>query len=59
MSTASFDRAFIVEDSEAISNIKHDLRAPRKVTVTQRDHRKEAEKGVKLLKQRLSKSVTY
>ncbi|UXK06946.1 hypothetical protein N5094_10905 [Shewanella putrefaciens] len=59
MSTASFDRAFIVEDSVAISNIKHDIRAPRKVTVAQRDHRKDAEKGIKLLKRRLSKSVTF
>ncbi|EKT4485666.1 MULTISPECIES: hypothetical protein [Shewanella] len=55
MSTTSFDRAFVVADSDAIAHLKSDMQSPRKVKVKHRDHKKDAEKGIRLLKQRLSK----
>jgi hypothetical protein len=54
MATASFDRRFSVTDSRAVSKLRGDLDAPRVITVKERDFDRDAQKGLQLLKQRLS-----
>ncbi len=58
MATASFERSFVVTDSDAISQLHKDLENPRKVTIITRDKKADSEKGIELLKQQLSNSET-
>ena len=58
MATASFERSFVVTDSDAIKQLHNDLQNPRKVTIITRDKKADSEKGIKLLKQQLSNSET-
>jgi hypothetical protein len=54
MSTASFDRSFDITDTESAQRLIKDLASPRSVKVTKRDYASENEKGIQILKQRLS-----
>lgn len=54
MTTASFEKDFIVEDELSIQQIRKDLGKPRQVQVKKRDYKAENAKGIELLKQRLS-----
>ncbi|MBF7073982.1 hypothetical protein ISG33_11280 [Glaciecola sp. MH2013] len=58
MATASFERSFVVTDSDAIKQLHNDLQNPRKVTIVTRDRKADSEKGIELLKQQLSNSET-
>jgi hypothetical protein len=58
MATASFERSFVVTDSDAIKQLHNDLQNPRKVTIITRDKKADSEKGIELLKQQLSNSET-
>ena len=58
MATASFERSFVVTDSDAINQLHKDLENPRKVTIITRDKKADSEKGIELLKQQLSNSET-
>lgn len=57
MATASFDKTFIVSDKASIEQIRKDLDRPQKVKIKVRDYKAENEKGIKLLRQRLSSSA--
>jgi hypothetical protein len=59
MATSSFERSFVVTDSDAIKQLHNDLQNPRKVTIITRDKKADSEKGIELLKQRLSNLETY
>ena len=59
MATASFERNFVVTDSDAIKQLHNDLQNPRKVTIITRDKKADSEKGIELLKQQLSNLETY
>jgi hypothetical protein len=59
MATASFERSFVVTDSDAIKQLHNDLQNPRKVTIITRDKKADSEKGIELLKQQLSNLETY
>lgn len=59
MATASFERSFVVTDSDAIKQLHNDLQNPRKVTIITRDKKADSEKGIELLKQQLSNLDTY
>lgn len=58
MATASFDKSFVVTEKESIDRIHQDLANPRQVKVIKRDYKAEKERGLELLKQRLSNSKT-
>lgn len=58
MATASFERSFVVNDSKSIEQIHKDLAAPRRIKIKKRDYQAESEKGIQLLKQRLSNLET-
>ena len=57
MATTSFDKSFVISDQNSIKQIKSDFANPRKVSLNARNVRAENEKGIQLLKQRLSSSV--
>ncbi|EXJ11027.1 hypothetical protein [Nitrincola nitratireducens] len=59
MATTSFDKCFVVTDQESIERIYYDLAHPRLIKVAKCDYKAESAKGLKLLKQRLSKSETF
>jgi len=54
MATVSFNKSFIVSNSNSFNAIINDLEKPRQVEVSERDYKAENAKGIKLLKQRLS-----
>ena len=54
MATASFEKSFVVKDSDSIAQIKKDLTNPIKVVVKQRDYEVDKKKGHTLLAQQLS-----
>ena len=56
MATASFDKNFVVKDKKSIKRIHQDLAHPRLIKVKKRDYKAENERGIQLLKQRLSNS---
>jgi len=58
MATVSFEKSFVVKDEESIKRIQYDLTHPRMVTIPKRDYRLDSKRGIKLLKQRLSRSET-
>lgn len=54
MATSSFDKQFIIEDSDSFVKLHQDMSQPRKVKVNRRDHAAENEEGIQSLKRRLS-----
>lgn len=58
MATVSFDKNFVVSDKKSIEKIYQDLAAPRRIIVKKRDYESENQRGIQLLKQRLSSSET-
>jgi hypothetical protein len=58
MATTSFDKSFVVRDSESIRQIHKDLENPRKVVIQKRDYEADAKKGIELLAQQLSNLET-
>lgn len=57
MATASFDKTFVVSDTASIDQIRRDLSHPHFVVVQVRNYKAESEKGIKILRQRLSNSA--
>ena len=53
MATSSFTRSFVVSDSEAIKQLKHDLKNPVRLKYAKRDLEKESKEGIAILKRRL------
>lgn len=54
MATASFDKSFVVKDSDSIAQIKKDIANPIKIVVKPRDYKADKKKGLRLLAQQLS-----
>lgn len=54
MATASFEKSFVVKDSDSIAQVKKDLANPIKVVIKQRDYKADKKKGLTLLAQQLS-----
>ncbi len=59
MATTSFDKDFTVTDAEAIARFKDAAKHPRKITGKKRDYESEQAEVIRLLKQKLSNSVSY
>ena len=57
MATTSFDKRFIVSDQKSIEQLKSGFTNSRKVSIKARNVSAENERGIQLLKQRLSNSV--
>lgn len=57
MSTVSFERAFVVKNEDSSKRLLDDLDKPVQVRVVTRDLKSDSQKGIKLLKQRFSRSV--
>jgi len=58
MATTSFDKSFIVTNEERIEKFRRAAATPRKVVVKRRNYESDRSKGIQLLAQRLSSSVT-
>jgi len=58
MTTASFNKDFVVTDEKSIQQLKSELYKPRVVKVKPRDHKRDKVKGISLLRQRLSNLQT-
>ncbi len=54
MATTSFEKCFVVSDSNSIEQVKKDLANPIEVVVKQRDYQADKKKGLTLLAQQLS-----
>ncbi len=56
MATSSFEKSYVVSDKSAIDKLRADLLNPIKVNIRSTlDLQKSSEKGIQLLKQRLSR----
>jgi len=55
MATSSFDKIFVVKGEGSARVLRAALANPIEVQVQQRDYKKEAEEGLALLKQKLSR----
>ena len=53
MATSSFDKNFVVKDSDAITRVHNQLNRKNIITVNKKDIKADSSKGISLLKQSL------
>jgi phage FluMu protein gp41 len=58
MPTASFDRNFDIRDTDSAILFDKDLHSPRSIKAANRDYASDDEKGIQLLRQRISSFQT-
>jgi hypothetical protein len=58
MATTSFNKDFVISDAKSIKVFQAQVENPKKIVITSRDLQAEKVKGIQLLKQQLSASVT-